>query len=239
MWYYGLFIVRHWYSVFHRRLTSVERDFFLCELHSGVSTSSNSHTPRIARDLVAVTLGGQETGGGGRTTENGRHFKAFCEKHGRAPLEDSWLMQVPRYQTAYTPFASLLLWSIWICHCVKLAPRGPSPRLPPPRLPCSRYFALCLSVSSRPFLSLAVTLLRPLFKVSFCSSLCAIPRPLPPYHPHFLSVNSRCSAEKSKSPLAAARTGLQKRAWRDKKRCRMGFPAFLTRDRLICVSEDS
>lgn len=65
--------------------------------------------------------GRNNPGGEKETTENGRHFKAFCGKHGRALLENSWLMQVPRYRTACTPFASLLLWSIWICHCVKLS----------------------------------------------------------------------------------------------------------------------
>lgn len=122
-------------------------------------------------------------------------------------------MQVPRYRTAYTPFASLLLWSIWICHCVKLALSGSSLFFSP-QLSRSRYFvALCLSISFCPSFSLASRTLRSLFKVPFCSSLCA----LSPYHPHFLSANLRCSTEKSKSPLAAARTGLQKRAWRDKK----------------------
>lgn len=93
------------------------------------------------------------TGGGRQTTENenGRHFKAFCEKRERAPLENSWLMQVPRYRTAYN--ASLLLWSIWICHCVKLALR-----------------ILSLSLSVAPLLSLLSHSVSPSFCLSFSRS---------------------------------------------------------------------
>jgi len=120
------------------------------------------------------------TGGGRQTTENGRHFKAFCEKHGRTPLENSWLMQVPRYRTAYTPFASLLLWSIWICHCVKLALFSLSLSLfLSPRLSCSRSSHSVSQFLSIPF-SLAVVL-RSLFKVSVHLSV----RPPSPLSPSF------------------------------------------------------
>lgn len=65
--------------------------------------------------------------------------------------------------------------------------------------------SLCLFFSLSLFLSRSYSARVPLFKVPFCSSLCA-PYPC---HPHFHSANLRCSTEKSKSPLAVARTGLQ------------------------------
>jgi len=87
---------------------------------------------------------------------------------------------------------------------------SPSP-FPSTRLSCSRYFARRLSTSVLSFSRHSVLAFCPLFKVSFCSSP-ATPRSLSHHSPHFLSANLRCFTEKSKSPLAVARTGLQKRA---------------------------
>lgn len=127
------------------------------------------------------------TGGGRQTTENGRHFKAFCEKHGRTPLKNSWLMQVPRYRTAYTPFASLLLWSIWICHCVKLALRVLSLSLSTAlllsllrtlslRFFLSLFLSQSYSVRSSKFLSVHLSVRSP--PITFISSpqICDAPR---------------------------------------------------------------
>lgn len=127
------------------------------------------------------------TNGGKQTTENGKHFKAFCGKHGRAALENSWLMQVPRYRTAYTPFAALLLWSIWICHCVKLSLPGPLPPSFPLALVTSLYLSLSLflrpsfsrirnSIRSSKFLSVHLSVYPPLHTPISSPQICDAPR---------------------------------------------------------------
>lgn len=116
-------------------------------------------------------------------------------------------MQVPRYRTAYTTirFAPVMV-------DMNLPLRetlAPGPLFP--RLSRSRHFSF--SPSFFVPLSLAVVLCACLFKVPFCSSLCA-PSPC---HPHFHSANLRCSTREEQKSISRGENWVTERAWCDKK----------------------
>lgn len=69
-----------------------------------VACARDSYTPILCiRSHRGYFIRPKTTGGGRRKRRKmEEHFKAFCGKHGRVLLQNSWLMQVPRYRTAYT-----------------------------------------------------------------------------------------------------------------------------------------